>query len=1073
MADDYQVREDIDSVAKKLSDTYSKEEIDEKIIDSGADLSNYALDGHTHTYKDLEDLPIIPTDLGAIVEWDEPHYDSTYINTSSTNTHLRIARLGNFATLDYYFTLNNALPSSNVVVVDNIPSEFQPKNDVFNELTISYNGVVYLFSIVDNKVYLRHYSSGTQGGAISGLFSYITKTVTQEVGSVELSTSSSELWLDHSDTATLTATVLDEEDNPIQDANVLFYEGETTIGSDTTDENGVATIEYIPNATGTYSLTAVCDEVSSESVSVSVKDNSATTVSVSVSSATASVGDTVNVTITATDIEDNPSVGKSVIYNGSAIGTTDSNGEYATSITFDSSGTKTLTYTVDGVTGSAIVTVSKISTTTSLSASSQSVTVGSSITLTGAVNVNVANLSVGIYQGNTLVDTVYTDSNGGFTKTLTMSSSGTIVFSATFTGNDTYDTSTSSNVTVTVSKKTPTLSITGGGTYIQGTTNYIVGSLTDNATPLINATIELWEANGSSAIASTSTLSDGSYSFIIPSSTLGNFEYYVDYGGDGTYNSATSSSIYVNIVPVASVGDIELVGTKSILSYYDSEYSDITATVYDDSATPQPMANQEVVFKNGSTVLATETTDSNGECTYRYSSSGVGDVTITAECSSVSDTYEMEDCKFYDDQSTNKLSSYSTIKGSLTTSYSQNDYVQIKATSGSFNAFAPNIELSTDDEWVIEADIIQTDSSSNLYVGMILQQSSNSNNYISNLLYADAYRSYGYGTPNAYLFQDSSTGATVNNWYHFKWEFKDGKLIYTVENSNHQILARQIITLPSVYDNTNVKMGIISYGASLYPTVRFKNLKVKMINQSRTISLSATNPILSHYHSDTTPLTATVLDSNNQPVIGETVSFYKGATLIGTGTTNNMGVATCSNSYSSDGSGKFFIYAECSHIIGLYQLIDAKYYASNSRIDSEAIPYNNDRYLFSSNYSISLGDKVVFRLHSIPDTGIVGFGSLSGYDGIFYRHDGHTDLLRSVNQNRLNIESLYPSYASNPIWDIHDLCMTKIKSGSQYRANLSYDDEAMFDYWEVGNTINKIRVDKFINDDFDIEVFVI
>ena len=221
MADEYQVREDIDNLRKEVSDTYSKEEIDEKIIDSGADLSNYALDGHTHTYKDLEDLPIIPTDLGAIVEWDEPNFNSTYINTQSST--LRLARLGNFATVDYYFSLNNALPSSNVVVVDNIPSDFQPKADVLNELTISYNGVVYLFSIDDNKIYLRHYSSGTQGGAISGLFSYITKTVTQEVGSVELSTSSSELWLDKGDTAILTATVLDDEDNPIQDANVLFY----------------------------------------------------------------------------------------------------------------------------------------------------------------------------------------------------------------------------------------------------------------------------------------------------------------------------------------------------------------------------------------------------------------------------------------------------------------------------------------------------------------------------------------------------------------------------------------------------------------------------------------------------------------------------------------------------------------------------------------------------------------------------------------------------------------------------------------------------------------------------------
>ena len=38
------------------------------------------------------------------------------------------------------------------------------------------------------------------------------------------------------------------------------------------------------------------------------------------------------------------------------------------------------------------------------------------------------------------------------------------------------------------------------------------------------------------------------------------------------------------------------------------------------------------------------TTDSNGQATATYNSQGVGDVTITAKCMNVSETYELEDC---------------------------------------------------------------------------------------------------------------------------------------------------------------------------------------------------------------------------------------------------------------------------------------------------------------------------------------------------------------------------------------------------------------------------------------------
>lgn len=381
-----------------------------------------------------------------------------------------------------------------------------------------------------------------------------------------------------------------------------------------------------------------------------MRDNTATSVSVTASSNSCNVGDNITITVHATDVEGNASVGKNVVQNGSTVGTTNSNGNYTTTVSFDSEGTKTLTYSVDGVTGSASVVVSKISTTTTLSTSSASVTVGSTITLSGSVSVNVANLSVGIYQGGTLVDTVYTDSSGNFSKTLVMSSVGSYSYTATFTGNSNYATSTSSSVSVTVSKAIPTISYTGSSprTIVQGSTNYFSGVLSVNGSGIAGATVELYEIGGQEPFATTTTGNDGSYNLLIPSNTIyDDFYYRANYWGSDNYEMATSDWIKVIVTGSSPVPDnISLNSNKSILSYVDGETATLTATLVDSN--DNPVEGYTVTFKKGDTTVGTDTTDSNGEAEYTYSSAGVGDVSITAECGSVDDTYTIEDCIYYD-----------------------------------------------------------------------------------------------------------------------------------------------------------------------------------------------------------------------------------------------------------------------------------------------------------------------------------------------------------------------------------------------------------------------------------------
>ena len=92
-----------------------------------------------------------------------------------------------------------------------------------------------------------------------------------------------------------------------------------------------------------------------------------------------------------------------------------------------------------------------------------------------------------------------------------------------------------------------------------------------------------------------------------------------------------------------------MVSTKDILSYADSDTATLTATVYDDTASQLPMSGQTVTLKVNGTTVKTDTTDSNGEISYTYSSTGAGDVTISAECGLVTETYGIEDCLYYSD----------------------------------------------------------------------------------------------------------------------------------------------------------------------------------------------------------------------------------------------------------------------------------------------------------------------------------------------------------------------------------------------------------------------------------------
>ena len=113
--------------------------------------------------------------------------------------------------------------------------------------------------------------------------------------------------------------------------------------------------------------------------------------------------------------------------------------------------------------------------------------------------------------------------------------------------------------------------------------------------------------------------------------------------GDGSIVKDTLVYFYREIEQQGDpeVTSLLLTSDKDTLSYYNSDSATLTATVLDQYGLP--MEDEEVVFMIGDTVLDTVATDSTGKASYTYSSAGTGEVTFTAECETIDDTYTIMD----------------------------------------------------------------------------------------------------------------------------------------------------------------------------------------------------------------------------------------------------------------------------------------------------------------------------------------------------------------------------------------------------------------------------------------------
>ena len=171
---------------------------------------------------------------------------------------------------------------------------------------------------------------------------------------------------------------------------------------------------------------------------------------------------------------------------------------------------------------------------------------------------------------------------------------------------------------------------------------------------LTGATVKFY--NGTTLLGTAITDLNGIATYTYTPSQLGNFTFHTVF--EGTENFTNCNSSNVNITVINAPTSLVLQADKSILSHYDNDNCTLTATLYDNNNTP--MEGLSVVFKNGDIVLATITTNSGGVAEYTYNSQGVGDVTITAECMNLVQTYTLEDCNYYSETGTTLIQNDST-----------------------------------------------------------------------------------------------------------------------------------------------------------------------------------------------------------------------------------------------------------------------------------------------------------------------------------------------------------------------------------------------------------------------------
>lgn len=283
-----------------------------------------------------------------------------------------------------------------------------------------------------------------------------------------------------------------------------------------------------------------------------------------------------------------------------------------------------------------------------LESSKSSYYTGESITLTGLLvdedDNPLPSTRIKVYYNGILMAQLNTNSNGVYTMTLSQGmAAGNYNFKSMYGGDNTYEASTSSNLNITVQNHTYSLSIASDKQSMYSDESIIIsGVLLKDGSAFAGQSVDLYD--GITKIDTLTTGSNGNYSKTITGLSSGVHTF------KAVNSNAESSTVSVNVNEHAY--SLSVASTKDILSCADSESATITATLTDNGSA---VAGETLsyVIKHGSTTISTgsDTTDSNGQITFNYAATGVGDITVEVDFGALQETYEILDANYYNPNS--------------------------------------------------------------------------------------------------------------------------------------------------------------------------------------------------------------------------------------------------------------------------------------------------------------------------------------------------------------------------------------------------------------------------------------
>ena len=717
------------------------------------------------------------------------------------------------------------------------------------------------------------------------------------------------------DKINFTASLKDNNGNPVSEKTISFFGNGSLIGSATTNSSGIATLPYTMSVTtGTYILTALFtqDGTYASSNSTSTITVNLIPTNITITPVSGYKGDTVNLTTTLKDINGNPLSGKTIIFNlnGTTIGTATTN----------TSGIATLLYTITQNTGNYIIQAIYNGDTTYNSTSnsnnlivgliSTNLTVnpvncykGDNASLTASLNDNngnpISGKTVSFYGNGSLIGSATTNSSGIATLQYIMAvATGTYTLTVQFTQDNTYSSSNStSTLTVNLTPTNITVNPVSGN---KGDPSNITVTLTDyKGNPLVGNIIYVY-INGTS-IATASTNDNGQ--IIIPytiTQNTGTYTIQATYNGDTTYNkSNNTNTLSVNLTKTTII--------INSTTGHNGDNIDLAAKLADFSGNTLP--GKSINFYLNGNLIGTSFTDINGIAWIEYT------ITQTKSTNTITASFN-QDNSYLSASNSNILVVYPTpttitvnsitgykgcevdltailkddnsklIQGKSINFYINGNFVGSAVTDLNGQAIFPyTIEMSKNED-VKDLDSDDTYTILAQYLDDVVYSSSDNSNSLTVKSMATNININPVTGHKGDIVNLNATLTDINNN-----QVSGESLLFYV---NNKLVGSGItdyngaVTLPYLIDNGSGLYSILVLfsGDSNYLEVsNTGNLQVSLKNVKIVLSQ------ITAYIGTKTNVKAVLTDNNNNPLAGKVIYFIMNGSNIGSAITDNYGTA--------------------------------------------------------------------------------------------------------------------------------------------------------------------------------------